>query len=746
MRYLERKGITDFPVKAAEFDPDLHPRDPETGEFSAGGGAAAIAADKPPEAKPDKDGVVRPKGQGGRFLPRKPSISDTPVPLAPPDVVSTPVPLVAATAAAPILAAPPGPAQPAGGGKKPFDQEAYEDRVAGGRFLDEVTGNPTGILRAEMTVAGEIKADIELNEMDRSLAGSPDRPPEAWDRALGRAHGQDATVPAAERAGADDLTRQSREVDTQDAEKISGYVSAQAHQEGAEKVSVNELASSYNVASDAHETAAQKAVDLANEERRAVLEESSLNVYASQEEGIDRLVAIARNDGLDPDKQQRILEARERLQKSGSVKLSDGRTIGSLTPDERTAALAAAQVTSTKAREASLDASSDVKVARQDRNYAMNRFEAAETETALKFAADFREEPNPKDAEEIKILQAAANEHMRARDKAQRSAEEIRNKIGGAIWTQEDAQRRFGTQDVTPGQVAQHRWATQAEKTAFQEARRMQAEAAQQMQMRLTQYNDIQARQSGIDFERGVNALADEYRRNPALYRAARDEMANNWKHIGGEGPMKLRFAAQQAFGLGYGSAFDAKVGFGNKFRKLGEWINEDRGNYANRYALRGYSVSKFAAVMRREYEESQEDLRRFADPDFEKKHPRNPDGTFMEGPDLPNPQAAFSFRQGGSEAKPGRHVTLYRAIKTGKRGYVPNYVESYAFTESAAREFGNRVIKIDVPVERILVFQGSRNWQSGLSKGAMGNREQEVLLLSDYPKSVRDWLRNHRS
>lgn len=720
MRYLARKGITDAAVK--EWDESAHPRD-EIGRFDDEGGQQAQGI-SPATAgpSPDKDGVVRPKGQGGRFLPRKPAIASTPVPILPPDVKPTPKAEVAPPAQKP--------------GKAPFDQEAYAERVAGGRFLDEVSGQPTGVIRGEVLAAGEMRADLEAGEMDRSLAGAPDRPPEAWDMALGRAHGiGDEDFPVAQRAGADDLTQQGREYNVADHDKVEGYVNAP------EGVTVQESAEKYAAASEKFDAAAEQKAALELEQAVVATQRTDLASYNLRVEE----VAALRAEGKEvPVWYQNQIERGEAL-------VIDGKKVSEMTAGERQAAVAALDARAQEILPQLSVASRAAIGSKIERDVAFSASLNAEAGNAERFVKDF-EAPRPPDVQaEMNRHQVLAEEQKVLRDKAAGEKDEIASNVfaqGAAgrrnLLTAEEGQRVYGANYAAPGRNGQVRWATPEEKARWSLAEGRQRDHSEQMSLALHEYSKIAERDSGIDYERAVNAISHEYRNNPALYQTTRDQMASAWKHIGGEGPMRLRFAAQAAFGLGYGVAFDAKAG-NEKFRKIGEWVREDRyGQNSQEKARRAYDVARFAAVMRREYEESQEDLRRYSDPDFERKHPRGPDGKFLETPDLPNPQAATSFREGGAEKQPGRYVTLYRAIKTGKRGYVPNYIESYAFTEAAAREFGKRIIKVDVPVERILVFQGSRNWQAGRARNAMGNREQEVMLLSDYPRSVRSWLRRH--
>lgn len=88
------------------------------------------------------------------------------------------------------------------------------------------------------------------------------------------------------------------------------------------------------------------------------------------------------------------------------------------------------------------------------------------------------------------------------------------------------------------------------------------------------------------------------------------------------------------------------------------------------------------------------------------------------------------------------RKIKLYRGLRKSAEGYVPNFVESYSTSRKMAREFGaTDVIEDDVPIEKILVFQGARNWRQA-GAGSMGQREMEVMVLSDFPKWYREAYR----
>lgn len=83
--------------------------------------------------------------------------------------------------------------------------------------------------------------------------------------------------------------------------------------------------------------------------------------------------------------------------------------------------------------------------------------------------------------------------------------------------------------------------------------------------------------------------------------------------------------------------------------------------------------------------------------------------------------------------------LTLYRGIRADTEQYVPNYAESWTYTESKTSQFGSHRMEEQIEPDRVLVFQGASNWQTPEGKNSMGNREDEFIVLPRPPY----WVRN---
>ncbi len=59
----------------------------------------------------------------------------------------------------------------------------------------------------------------------------------------------------------------------------------------------------------------------------------------------------------------------------------------------------------------------------------------------------------------------------------------------------------------------------------------------------------------------GVDFVAEKSFRDDKFYNAVHERTADEWQHIGGQGPATFRFASQMAFGLDEGGTFDSKAG-----------------------------------------------------------------------------------------------------------------------------------------------------------------------------------------
>jgi hypothetical protein len=83
----------------------------------------------------------------------------------------------------------------------------------------------------------------------------------------------------------------------------------------------------------------------------------------------------------------------------------------------------------------------------------------------------------------------------------------------------------------------------------------------------------------------------------------------------------------------------------------------------------------------------------------------------------------------------------LYRAVAsytvTESKPYRANTVESWSFLQEKASVFGGHLMTQKIPRERVLVFQGARNWKLS-EEHSFGATEAEVMVLSDTPF----WLR----
>lgn len=86
--------------------------------------------------------------------------------------------------------------------------------------------------------------------------------------------------------------------------------------------------------------------------------------------------------------------------------------------------------------------------------------------------------------------------------------------------------------------------------------------------------------------------------------------------------------------------------------------------------------------------------------------------------------------------------VKVFRGLKGNPADYVDNFTESWSTSRSKAASFGSTtVMERDIPFEKILVFQGARNWKA-TQAGGMGKTEFEVMPLSDMPKWYREAYR----
>jgi len=96
--------------------------------------------------------------------------------------------------------------------------------------------------------------------------------------------------------------------------------------------------------------------------------------------------------------------------------------------------------------------------------------------------------------------------------------------------------------------------------------------------------------------EQGVDYAHARMMNDDDFYKEIHGETADAWKHIGGRGPITLRFAAEEAFGLEHGIAFD---------RKLGREVTDLDADYPGA----SQDATLWAAALRREYDETQKEL-----------------------------------------------------------------------------------------------------------------------------------------
>ncbi len=81
--------------------------------------------------------------------------------------------------------------------------------------------------------------------------------------------------------------------------------------------------------------------------------------------------------------------------------------------------------------------------------------------------------------------------------------------------------------------------------------------------------------------------------------------------------------------------------------------------------------------------------------------------------------------------------VTMYRGVKTDVDTYTPGYSESWSTSREVARQFGSNIMEVKVDRDKVLVFQGAKNWVA--KEGGMGTTEYEFIILSQKPK----WLKS---
>jgi hypothetical protein len=87
-------------------------------------------------------------------------------------------------------------------------------------------------------------------------------------------------------------------------------------------------------------------------------------------------------------------------------------------------------------------------------------------------------------------------------------------------------------------------------------------------------------------------------------------------------------------------------------------------------------------------------------------------------------------------------YVQAYRGLNGAPTKYIHSFTDSWSTSRNKARDFGSRtILDWKIPVERLLVFQGARNWAAE-KVGGMGNTEFEVMPLSDMPKWYRESYR----
>jgi len=86
--------------------------------------------------------------------------------------------------------------------------------------------------------------------------------------------------------------------------------------------------------------------------------------------------------------------------------------------------------------------------------------------------------------------------------------------------------------------------------------------------------------------------------------------------------------------------------------------------------------------------------------------------------------------------------VELARGVTANVKAYTPSAVESYA---KLGEEWGGEQIKGMIPVSRVLVFQGARDWKHA-GRGSMGMTEFEVMVLSHQPKWYQEWFKKVRA